>query len=72
MDKKSKQIGLRLDEKLMTRLKNFEKTTGIPFSILVRNAIEVALDKFEQDNKITFPLSEVISSGKGKAERDAK
>ena len=72
MDKKSKQIGLRLDEKLMTRLKNFEKITNIPFSILVRNAIEIALDNFERDNKITFPLSVCVSTKKNKAERDTK
>lgn len=72
MDKKSKQIGLRLDEKLMTRLKNFEKITNVPFSILVRNAIEIALDNFERDNKITFPLSECVPTKKNKAERDVK
>ena len=72
MDKKSKQIGLRLDEKLMNRLKNFEKITNIPFSILVRNAIEIALDNFERDNKITFPLSECVPTKKNKVERDAK
>ncbi len=61
MDKKSKQIGLRLDEKLMARLKNFEKITNIALSILVRNAVEVALDQFERDNKITFPLTELFT-----------
>ncbi len=72
MDKKSKQIGLRLDEKLMTRLKNFEKITNVPLSILVRNAIEVALDQFERDNKITFPLAEVAVPKKRKSERVSK
>ena len=72
MDKKSKQIGLRLDEKLMARLKNFERVTNIPLSILVRNAIEVALDKFERDNKITFPLAELAVSKEKIAKRDSK
>lgn len=56
MDKKSKQLGIRLDENLMARLKNFELKTGIPMSILARNAIEVVLSDFEKKQKITFPI----------------
>ena len=56
MDKKSKQLGIRLDENLMARLKNFEEKTRIPMSILARNAIEFVLSDFEKTEKITFPI----------------
>lgn len=54
--KKNLQIGVRIDEELSSRLALFESITGIPPSMLARTALEAAIDSFENEGHITFPL----------------
>ena len=57
MKKKTYQLGVRMDEDLLARLKAFEKQTGISSSALARATIESALEYFEAEKEIVFPLS---------------
>jgi len=56
MKKKTYQLGVRMDEDLLARLRNFEERTGISSSALARATLESALDYFEAKNEIAFPL----------------
>lgn len=55
--KKNLQIGVRIDEDLAERLDLFESKTGIPPSMLARSALQAALDSFETEGHISFPLT---------------
>lgn len=56
MKKKTYQLGVRMDEDLLARLRAFEKQTGVSSSALVRATLESALDYFEAEKEIVFPL----------------
>lgn len=56
MKKKTYQLGVRMDEDLLARLRRFEEQTGISSSALARATLESALDYFEQEKEIVFPL----------------
>lgn len=56
MKKKTYQLGVRMDEDLLARLRAFEKQTGISSSALARATLESALDYFEEEKEIVFPL----------------
>lgn len=56
MKKKTYQLGVRMDEDLLARLRRFEKATGISSSALARATLESALDYFEAKKQIVFPL----------------
>lgn len=45
-----------MDEDLLVRLRRFEERTGISSSALARAAVESALDYFETEKEIVFPL----------------
>ena len=55
-EKKTQQIGVRIDENLALRLARVEKITGIPPSSLARSALEAVIDSFETEGHLTFPL----------------
>lgn len=57
MEKKNNQIGVRLDDDLYNRLKGLEKHTGMPSSTLVRMLIEAALDYYDKEGQIVFPIA---------------
>lgn len=54
--KKTLQIGVRIDEQLAKRLREFEEITAVPPSQLARSALEAALRSFERNGEISFPL----------------
>ena len=56
MKKKTYQLGVRMDEDLLARLRAFEEQTGISSSALARATLESALDYFETEREIVFPL----------------
>jgi len=56
MKKKTYQLGVRMDEDLLARLRRFEEQTGISSSALARATLESALDYFESEKEIVFPL----------------
>lgn len=62
MKKKTYQLGVRMDEDLLARLRKFEEQTGISSSALARATLESALDYFETQNEIAFPLRCVPAS----------
>ena len=66
MDKKSNQIGVRLDDALFSRLKALEKHTGMPSSTLVRMLIEAALDYYDTEKQMVFPIACVPKKDLGK------
>lgn len=45
-----------MDEDLLARLRAFEGQTGISSSALARATLESALDYFEAEKEIVFPL----------------
>lgn len=54
--KTARNLGIRLDSILAARLERFEERTGVEGTTLGRKAIEAALDYFEINGQITFPL----------------
>lgn len=57
MKKKNSQLGIRLDEDLLSKLRDFESDTGMPPSALVRALIEAALEYYEKEKHIIFPIA---------------
>jgi len=53
---KTQTLSTRVDEKLVERLNRFEAQTGVEKASLVRVAITAALDFYEQNGSISFPL----------------
>ena len=56
MSKKTSQLGIRLDKELFSRLKNLEKITGIPSATITRMLIEAAVEYYEKEKQIVFPI----------------
>lgn len=56
MSRKTKVIGVRVDEEVDERLLHFEAKTGIERVTLARNALLAALNFYEENGKISFPL----------------
>jgi hypothetical protein len=56
MSTKTKVIGVRVDQEVDRRLLDFEANTGIERVTLARNALLAALDFYEANGRITFPL----------------
>ena len=56
MSRKTKVIGVRVDGEVDERLQHFEANTGIERVTLARNALLAALNFYEKNGKISFPL----------------
>lgn len=56
MQKKTKIIGIRIDEDTDARLEAFERQTGVERVTLARNAMVAALNYYEEAGRISFPL----------------
>lgn len=56
MERKTKLIGVRIDEATDLRLSEFEKRTGVERVTLARNAMLAALLYYETTGRISFPL----------------
>jgi hypothetical protein len=63
MSRKTKVIGVRVDEGVDQRLLHFEAKTGIERVTLARNALLAALDFYEVNGRITFPLQLIEGPG---------
>lgn len=63
MSRKTKVIGVRVDEEVNRRLLQFESETGIERVTLARNAMIAALKFYEKNRRISFPLKVVEASG---------
>lgn len=57
MDKKTSQIGIRLEESLYERLRAFESETGLPSSAIIRALIEAMLDYYDTEKQLVFPIA---------------
>jgi hypothetical protein len=57
MAAESRNLGVRLDTQLAPRLAACEKNTGIEGVSLARNLIAAALDYYEENGSITFPIA---------------
>ena len=56
MNKKPRNLGVRLDPALTERLARIEQKTGVNGATIARNAIEAALNYFDKHGKLIFPL----------------
>lgn len=71
MSRKTKVIGIRVDQEVDERLLNFEAATGIERVTLARNAMLAALDFFDRNGRVSFPLR-VIEVGKAGTSRSSE
>lgn len=72
MNKKNNQIGIRLDDELHGRIKSLEKSTGLPSSTFIRMLIEAALDYFDREGQIVFPIACIPKKELADLEKKAK
>jgi hypothetical protein len=54
---KSSTLSTRVDSSLIGRLAAFEQRTGVEKASLVRAALTAALDCYERQGALTFPLT---------------
>lgn len=61
-DKKTRMLGVRLDEDTFARLDNIERLTGVEKVTLARLSLMAMLDYFDHKGRISFPLKVIEGS----------